>query len=254
MGWGKPNKKRIYYTYAYFDSKFDQMKISKDKKAPVEFTRNSSNRRTTKSGDNGMYLYFNPFYVQNKGRRAKYIYIPGNFFSFFVKINDYLIFSSIGALVSMKYTEESCRCGLPYGMDQQGCQYFFHEEDGSPNWITDTRGLPIMHFEYPDIQIKKCIVKKKILWFIFFHRLRYIPGTGEKWIFESISELGAPVFTHSYPYGYKFQELDDETNLYHSRNGYMDPHLNVSLFLFLFLFYFFYSITFIVIDPSHINL
>jgi len=160
--------------------------ISKDKKPPVHFIRNLNNQRTVKSGEYGMSLYFNSFFTQDKSRRAKYIYIPG-------------------ALVSMKYTEDSYRCGPPFGIDQQGCQYFFHDDSGSPHWITDNRGLPMMHFEY-------------------------IPASGEKWVFETITSQSAPTSSHQYPFGFEYQEYDTETDLYYKHGGhYFDPHLSIPL-------------------------
>jgi len=55
----------------------------------------------------------------------------------------------VDGIAAMKYKDSSCQCDLPYAIDQQGCQYFFHEEDGSSNWISDTCGFSMMHFEYP---------------------------------------------------------------------------------------------------------
>jgi len=159
--------------------------ISKNNQATVKFTRNYEHSRTVKDGDNGLSLYFNQYYSQDKSRRMKHIYAQGE-------------------LVSMKYEDNSFRCGAPYAIDQQGCQYFFHTEDGSPNWITDERGYPIMHFEY-------------------------IPDSGEKWVFEEVTEFSAPAFTHNYPVGHQFKEWDDETNLYHGHKHYFDPHLNIDL-------------------------
>jgi len=74
-----------------------------------------------------------------------------------------------------------------------------------PQWVTDARGFPMMHFEY-------------------------IPQTGEKWVFESITAYSAPVFTHNYPFGFGFQQYDDETDLYCQNAGeFSDPHLSISL-------------------------
>lgn len=95
-----------------WDEENQVQSITKNKQSQVNFTRNHCNYRTVKSGDNGMSLYFNPFYTQDKGRRMKYIYANGE-------------------LVAMKYDDDSYQCGLPFAIDQQGCQYFFHSCDSS---------------------------------------------------------------------------------------------------------------------------